>query len=57
MDDIPKMSREQYIARMRGQLEEVLGQVADAINEAPGSGHAIRAHLVKQSGPTWVTST
>ncbi len=23
----------------------------------PGSGHAIRAHLVKQSGPTWVTST
>ena len=21
-----------------------------------GSGHAIRAHLVKQSGPTWVTS-
>ena len=22
-----------------------------------GSGHAIRAHLVKQSGPTWVTST
>src|ERR1700730_9447572 len=23
----------------------------------PGSGHAIRAHLVKQSGPTWVIST
>jgi hypothetical protein len=22
-----------------------------------GSGQAIRAHLVKQSGPTWVTST
>jgi hypothetical protein len=22
-----------------------------------GSGHAIRAHLFKQSGPTWVTST
>jgi hypothetical protein len=24
---------------------------------ACGSGQAIRAHLVKQSGPTWVTST
>jgi hypothetical protein len=26
-------------------------------DEACGSGQAIRAHLVKQTGPTWVTST
>jgi hypothetical protein len=26
-------------------------------SERPGSGQAIRAHLVKQSGPTWITST
>ena len=28
-----------------------------ARTDAAGSGQAIRAHLVKQSGPTWVTST
>jgi transposase len=32
-------------------------QAASADAEARGSGQAIRAHLVKQSGPTWVTST
>jgi len=42
MDDLPKMSREQYLARMRGQLEEVLGQVADSVNEAP-AGQIINA--------------
>ncbi len=37
MPPTPKLSREQFIARMRQQVEEVLGQVADAINDAsPG---------------------
>ena len=38
MDSTPKISREQYIQQMRQEMEEMLGQVADAINEAvPGS--------------------
>jgi hypothetical protein len=37
MQPTPQMSREQFIAHMRQQVEEVLGQVADAINQAaPG---------------------
>ena len=31
----PKLSREAYIQAMRQQVEEMLGQVADAVNEAP----------------------
>jgi hypothetical protein len=38
MDSTPKISRVQYVRQMRQELEEMLGQVADAINEAlPGS--------------------
>ena len=37
MEPTPEMSREQFIAHMRKQVEEVLGQVADTINAAaPG---------------------
>jgi hypothetical protein len=33
----PKLSREDYVQTMRQRVEEVLGQVADAVNEAaPG---------------------
>ena len=44
-------------------LERHLPVITEALKPADpdpvraGSGHAIRAHLVKQSGPTWVTST
>ena len=36
----PKLSRDEYIRQMRQEMEEMLGQVADAINEAP-PGHII----------------
>ena len=42
MDGVPKMAREQYIAAMRGQFEEILGRVADAVNDAP-EGQIINA--------------
>jgi hypothetical protein len=35
MESTPKMSREEFIAQMRNKVEEALGRVADAINEAP----------------------
>jgi hypothetical protein len=40
MEFTPKMSRDEYILQMRQEMEELLGQVADAINEAP-AGHVI----------------
>lgn len=36
----PKLSREQFIQLMRAKMEAMLGQVADAVNEAP-PGHVI----------------
>jgi hypothetical protein len=42
MDGLPKMSREQFIASMRGQFEEILGGVADAVTDAP-DGQVINA--------------
>jgi hypothetical protein len=35
MEPMPKMSRDEYLAIMRHQMEAMLGQVADAINDAP----------------------
>jgi hypothetical protein len=35
MESTPKMSREEFIDQMRKKVEEALGRVADAINEAP----------------------
>ena len=42
MEIVPKMSREQYIEAMRGKFEEILGGVADAVNNAP-EGRIINA--------------
>jgi hypothetical protein len=37
MDSTPKLSREAYIQAMRQRVEALLGQVADAVNDAaPG---------------------
>ena len=35
MEPMPKMSREDYVAVIRQKMEAMLGQVADAINNAP----------------------
>jgi hypothetical protein len=35
MESTPKLSRDEFLKRMREKMEETLGQVADAINEAP----------------------
>ena len=35
MESTPKMSREEFIDQMRKKVEEALGRVADAINDAP----------------------
>ena len=35
MEPMPQLDRAAYIARMRQQMEAMLGQVADAINQAP----------------------
>ena len=35
MEPMPQLDREAYLARMREQMEAMLGQVADAINAAP----------------------
>jgi hypothetical protein len=40
MEPMPPLDREAYITRMRQQMEAMLGQVADAINNAP-DGHII----------------
>jgi len=40
MESDPKLSREAFIAQMRAKMEAMLGQVADAINDAP-PGHII----------------
>ena len=35
MEPMPQMSCEEYLAAMRQKMEALLGQVADAINNAP----------------------
>jgi hypothetical protein len=35
MESTPKFSRDEFITQMRQKVEEALGRVADAINEAP----------------------
>jgi hypothetical protein len=35
MQSEPKLSRDEFIAQMRAKMEAMLGQVADAINDAP----------------------
>ena len=40
MERLLRMSKERYIAEMRAEVERVLGEVADAVNDAP-DGHVI----------------
>jgi hypothetical protein len=40
MESAPKLSRDEFIKQMREKMEAMLGQVADAINEA-SPGHVI----------------
>ena len=35
METPPKMSRDEFIRHMREKMEAMLGQVADAVNDAP----------------------
>jgi len=35
MDRLLRMDKEQYIAAMRGEVDRILGQIADAVNDAP----------------------
>lgn len=35
MESTPKVSRDAFIEQMRKKMEEALGKVADAVNEAP----------------------
>jgi hypothetical protein len=35
MQSDPKLSRDEFIEQMRTKMEEVLGKVADTVNEAP----------------------
>jgi len=35
MESTPKLSRNEFIKHMRDKVDEMLGQVADAVNEAP----------------------
>src|SRR5919201_5151951 len=35
MEAVAKLSREAYVEAMRAKLEELLGRVADAVNDAP----------------------
>ena len=35
MESTPQMSRQKFVDRMRQKVEEALGRVADAVNEAP----------------------
>ena len=58
MQSQPKLSRDEFIAQMRAEMEAMLGHVADAINDAPpgfiiaGSEERVRdlfAHLRQQA--------
>ena len=35
MEPVAKLSREAYVEAMRAKVEDLLGRVADAVNEAP----------------------
>lgn len=61
MEPMPKMSRAEYVAALQQKVEAMLGQVADAINNAPdgyiiaGSEEKVRdlfADLRKQAFET-----
>ena len=35
MESTPELSRDEYLKQLRQDMEEILGKVADAINDAP----------------------
>jgi len=35
VDEMPQLSREEFLAAMQRKLEEAMGEVADAVNDAP----------------------
>jgi hypothetical protein len=35
MESTPKLSRDEFLKQMRTKMEEALGKIADAVNEAP----------------------
>ncbi len=41
MDEMPSMTREEFLAASRMKVDETLGKVADAVNDAP-AGRVIR---------------
>ena len=42
MDRLPPLSPESFVEKMRGEVERVLGRVAEAVNQAP-TGRVITA--------------
>lgn len=42
MDRLQRMDKEAYLREMRGEVERILGRVAEVVNEAP-DGHVINA--------------
>jgi len=36
MQESPRVSKENYVASMRTEMEDLLGEVMEAVNEAPG---------------------
>jgi len=55
MEPTPKISRDEYIQQMRQKMEEILGQVADAINEAPAYSSVGATFVRRAPDPTnWV---
>jgi hypothetical protein len=40
MERLLRMSKERFVAEMRAEVDRVLGEVADAVNDAP-DGHVI----------------
>ena len=52
MEPVPKLSREAYIGAMRAKCEELLGRVADAVNDArPGQVIQRWANMVGDHKP------
>ena len=46
MDRLLRMCKEQFVQQMHAEVERVLGEIADAVNDAP-DGHVINASEMK----------
>jgi hypothetical protein len=62
MEPVAKLSREAYVEAMRAKLEELLGRVADAVNDAPpgrvldGSEEQVRDLFARFRQPAYETA-